>query len=132
MAACGGYNIVQVIATTYTSGTIIATLDAGEGSNTGIYAVDPPIKYSHLTGNATTTIKTGAGRLHSININNNTTGGLIKVYDSTAGSGTSIMFLTLGTPSGGLLSSSGQAGPVYIRAIRIKRSRFFNWIDYSY
>jgi hypothetical protein len=108
---CGGYNAIQALMTSYSSGTAVVTFDAGEGSNEGLYPIDPPIKYSHLTGNATTTLKTGIGRLHSISINNNTTGGLIKIYDNTAGSGTSMMFLTIGTPSGGLLSTSGQSGP---------------------
>lgn len=109
---CGGYNAVQAIMTSYSSGTAVITFDAGMGSQEGLYLVDPPVKYSHITGNSTTTAKSGVGRLHSISINNNTTGGLIKIYDNTSGSGTLIMTLTIGTPSGGLLSSSGQPGPV--------------------
>lgn len=109
---CGGYNTVQAIMTSYSSGTADITMDAGEGSNTGLFSIDPITNYSHISGNATTTVKTGMGRLHSISINNNTTGGTVKVYDNTAGSGTLMMNILIGTPSGGLLSSSGQAGPV--------------------
>ena len=114
LTPCGGYNSLQAIMYSYSSGTAIVTFDAGEGSNEGLRLIDPPTQYSHLTGNATTTLKTGVGRLHSISLNNNTTGGTIKVYDNTSGSGTLIMSLLLGTPSGGLLSSSGQQGPQFM------------------
>lgn len=66
--------------------------------------------YRNLTGNATTTVKSGAGTLHLITINNNTTGGTITIYDNTAGSGTKIATIQVGSPSGGLLSSSGNPG----------------------
>lgn len=108
---CGGYNRVKAKLTAYTSGSAVVTLDASEGASEGLYPVDPPIKYSHLTSNVTTTVKSGTGRLHSININNNNTGGTITVYDNTAGSGTIMMKLQLGSPSGGPLSTSGQVGP---------------------
>ncbi len=71
-------------------------------------------KYKNITGNSTTIIKSGNGVLRGISINDNTTGGTIKVYDNTAGSGTLIATFQVGTPSGGLLSSSGQPGPNYV------------------
>lgn len=71
--------------------------------------------FRNLTGNATTTVKSGAGVLHTLTINNNSTGGTVTVYDNTAGSGTVIMTLQVGSPSGGLLSTSGTPGPVSLR-----------------
>lgn len=67
--------------------------------------------YSNLTSNATTTVKSGAGILHAIIINANWTGGTITIYDNTAASGTKIFTMTIGSPTGGLLSTSGQSGP---------------------
>lgn len=71
-------------------------------------------KYRNITGNATTVVKSGTGVIRGISVNNNNTGGDIIVYDNTAGSGTRIATFQLGTPSGGLLSSTGLNGPLYI------------------
>lgn len=46
--------------------------------------------FINLTGNATTTVKSGSGKLQSIVINDNNTGGTVGIYDNTAGSGTLI------------------------------------------
>lgn len=77
-------------------------------------------KYKNLSGNVTTVVKSGAGLLRAISINNNTTGGTVTVYDNTAGSGTKIMTLTVGSPSGGLLSASGAPGPINLTALDIR------------
>lgn len=74
-------------------------------------------KFRNVTGNTTVTVKSGIGVIRGISINNNTTGGTITVYDNTAASGTKIATLEIGTPSGGLLSSSGQPGPVYVTMV---------------
>lgn len=71
-------------------------------------------KYKNITGNATTVVKASNGVVRGISINNNTTGGDIVVYDNTAASGTKIASLSIATPSGGLLSTSGQPSPTYI------------------
>lgn len=71
-------------------------------------------KYKNLTGNATTVVKGSGGILHSISINNNTTGGSVTIYDNTAASGTKIATIQIGTPSGGLLSTTGNPGPAQI------------------
>lgn len=71
-------------------------------------------KYKNITGNSTTTVKSGNGVVRGISINDNTTGGNITVYDNTAGSGTKIATFQVATPSGGLLSTSGQPSPTYI------------------
>lgn len=77
-------------------------------------------QYRNISGNATTVIKSGAGMLRGITINNNTTGGDIIVYDNTAGSGTRIMTLQLGSPSGGLLSTSGRPGPIQLVGLDVR------------
>jgi hypothetical protein len=150
LVPCGGFNLVQVVMTSYTSGTATVTFDASSGSNTGTFPINVldlgtyntslPIlnpnqrndlqvnqfselaiqfrnKYKNITGNSTTVVKGSSGRLHSICINNNTTGGTITVYDNTTASGTKIMTMTIGTPSGGLLSNSGMPGPINVGAI---------------
>lgn len=71
-------------------------------------------KYRNITGNTTVTVKSGNGVIRGISINDNTTGGVITVYDNTAGSGTKIATFQVATPSGGLLSSSGQPSATYI------------------
>lgn len=71
-------------------------------------------KYKNITGNSTQTVKSGNGVIRGISINNNNTGGEITIYDNTAASGTKIATLQVGTPSGGLLSTSGQQSVVYV------------------
>lgn len=68
-------------------------------------------KFLNITGNTTATVKTGAGVLRGLSINDNTTGGCITVYDNTSASGTKIGTFQAGTPSGGLVSTSGSPGP---------------------
>lgn len=75
--------------------------------------------YLNIVGNGTNVVKSGSGILHAIIIGNNNTEGTVTIYDNTTNSGTVIMSLTLGTPSGGLLSSSGQSGPEYLNALNL-------------
>lgn len=56
----------------------------------------PGWSFSNLTGSATTTVKSGAGVLHSIVINRSALSGTITIYDNTAGSGTKIGTITYG------------------------------------
>jgi hypothetical protein len=72
-----------------------------------------------LIGNGTTVIKTGSGILHGFVINNNATGGVIYLYDNTAGSGTITATGNAGTPSGGLLSGSGNPGANFVGPLEI-------------
>lgn len=74
-------------------------------------------KYSNLTGNGTTIVKSGSGVIRGISINNNNTGGDVVIYDNTAGSGTKIVSLQIGTPSGGLLSNTGLQPPNYVTMV---------------
>jgi hypothetical protein len=54
-----------------------------------------PYNYTNITTLATTTVKTGAGILHLIQVNNpNAAAATITVYDNTAGSGTKIATIT--------------------------------------
>lgn len=46
--------------------------------------------YDNISTNATTTIKTGHGILHSVMINSRGSSSTITVYDNTSGSGTKI------------------------------------------
>lgn len=71
-------------------------------------------QYRNLTGNGTTVVKSGNGVIRGMSINHNTTGGDIILYDNTAASGTKIGSFSVATPSGGLLSASGQPSPVYL------------------
>jgi hypothetical protein len=51
--------------------------------------------YSNITGQATTTIKTGTGVLHSITFNTPAATETLTLYDNTTGSGTKIGTLTV-------------------------------------
>jgi hypothetical protein len=53
--------------------------------------------YGNITTNTTTTLKSAAGTLHSIVVNNPGSAETVTVYDNTAGSGTTIATLSLGT-----------------------------------
>lgn len=77
-------------------------------------------QYQNIAGNATTVIKSGSGMLRALVINNNTTSGAITVYDNTAASGTKIMTIQIGSPSGGLLSTSGLPGPAQLTALDVR------------
>lgn len=74
-------------------------------------------KFSNLVGNGTTTVKSGNGVIRGVSINNDNTGGEVVIYDNTAGSGTKIATIQMGTPSGGLLSSTGLRGPTYLAMV---------------
>lgn len=51
--------------------------------------------YQNITGQATTTIKSSAGLLHCITLNNPVATETITIYDNTAGSGTKIGTITV-------------------------------------
>jgi hypothetical protein len=62
----------------------------------GELAVANRNKFVQLVGAATTTIKSGSGRIHTLCITNNGGGFSITIYDNTAGSGTQIISVTNG------------------------------------
>lgn len=86
------------------------------------FSISPlaPGSYRNITGNSTVEVKSSAGVIMGIMINNNSTGGTITIYDNTAASGTKIGTLQIGTPSGGLLSTSGITGTSGFIAINTK------------
>jgi hypothetical protein len=47
-------------------------------------------KYTNITTNTTTTVKSGAGVLHSVSVNTKGATETAQMYDNTAGSGTKI------------------------------------------
>jgi hypothetical protein len=70
-------------------------------------------KHRNITGNCTTTVKSGNGVLRAISINDNNTGGIVTVYDNTSAAGTKIATFQIGTASGAL--GAGQKGPLLLQ-----------------
>lgn len=58
-------------------------------------AVDSNNNYTNITGDTTTTVKSGPGTLHCITFNNPTATEVITIYDNTAASGTKIGTITI-------------------------------------
>lgn len=72
----------------------LATINQG-GTSAAVTAgnalkVEQVFSYSNLATNATTTVKSGAGYLHTLVINTKGTATTATIYDNTAGSGTKI------------------------------------------
>lgn len=59
--------------------------------------------YNHVSANGTFTVKSGAGVLHSITVNNTGTSDTATIYDNTAGSGTVIALINTALTHGTLL-----------------------------
>lgn len=57
--------------------------------------------YKHITADATTTVFSGPGVLGAICVNTTAATETITIYDNTAGSGTVVGIITLGSASGG-------------------------------
>lgn len=83
--------------TQITDGTRDGTVKAASAppalTDTAFVVTNSPFSYTNITTAATTTIKSGAGMLHTITVNTTANGSLI-VYDNTAGSGTIIATVT--------------------------------------
>jgi hypothetical protein len=75
-------------------GVNVLTKAAGEDLVNDVQKVEQRFNYSNIITNATTTVKSGAGFLHSITINNpaalTVANETVTIYDNTAGSGTKI------------------------------------------
>ena len=67
----------------------------------GALSVSQRNQYKNVTGNGTTTVKSGAGVLQVIMINNAGSGGTMAIYDNTTASGSDII-ATLTLPTGGV------------------------------
>lgn len=74
----------------------LGTLIAGEDLTNNVLKVEQRMSYANIATATTTTVKSGAGFLHSIVINKHVATGIITVYDNTAGSGTLIATITTG------------------------------------
>lgn len=72
----------------------LVTQIAGEDLTNDVLKTEEQFNYSNITTNATTTVKSGAGMLHTISFNNPsaiTVASLtMTIYDNTAASGTKI------------------------------------------
>jgi len=64
-------------------------------SQTNPLVVAHIFKYGNITTDTTTTLKTGAGILHSLSFNTPVATTVVTVYDNTAGSGTKIATITV-------------------------------------
>jgi len=77
----------------------LGTKVAGEDLTNDVMKVEEQYNYSNITTNTTTTVKSGAGMLHTITLNNPallTVANLtVAIYDNTAGSGTLIGTFTV-------------------------------------
>lgn len=69
--------------------TDLGTKIAGEDLTVDVLKVEERFTYNNIITNTTTTVKSGAGFLHSIVVNT-TSAGAVTIYDNTAGSGTKI------------------------------------------
>lgn len=72
--------------------TEMATAIAGEDLTADVLKVEQRYSATYISTATTTTVKTGAGFLHSITLGE-TAAGAITIYDNTAGSGTVINVL---------------------------------------
>jgi hypothetical protein len=56
---------------------------------------EPPFKYTNITTDTTTTVKSGIGLLHAVVINTAAATEVITIFDNTAASGTKIGTITV-------------------------------------
>ena len=63
-----------------------------EDNTVGVAKTEQRFSYANITSATTTTVKSGSGFLHAVNVNT-TAAGTITIYDNTAGSGTKIATL---------------------------------------
>lgn len=90
-AAAPGTQYIPVTASTPLPITL-STLLAGEDLTNDVLKVEHQYDYARISTATTTTVKSGAGFLHTITIGK-TAAGDITIYDNTAGSGTVIALL---------------------------------------
>lgn len=75
-------------------GVTLRELIEGEDQANHVMKVEQQFTYTNITSATTTTVKSGAGFLHGITVNTAAAGGVITLYDNTAGSGTKIGTIT--------------------------------------
>ncbi len=67
-----------------------------EDNTAGVIKVELRNSYANQTAAATTTVKSGAGFLHAVCVSTCVAAATVKIFDNTAGSGTSIGIITCG------------------------------------
>lgn len=72
----------------------------GANGNSAVFVPTGAFKFLNITTDTTTTVKSGAGVLHTITVNTANASSVITVYDSTAASGTKIATITLPASGG--------------------------------
>lgn len=120
----GAWNITNITGTvSLPQGASTAALQTSENTTLSTISSQLPAHSVYsvkvVSGNTTLQIRTGAGVLHAIVVGANSTGGTIIVYDGTSTAGPVVMAANAGTPSGGLLSGSGNPGPVSLAPLEI-------------
>lgn len=112
---CAGMRRIRVRASSLTSGTAVATWSSC--SDSVLVPAQIVKKYSRQTGDGTTTVKSGRGVLHGFVFGNDNQNATYTFYDNTTATGTVIASYTTGSPSGGLLSTSGIRSGVVIEGL---------------
>lgn len=73
-----------------------------EDNTAGVAVVEHRYSGANMTSATTTTIKSGAGLLHVVNVGTCVSGATISLFDNTAGSGTSIGKITCPASTAGM------------------------------
>ena len=90
-------------------------------------------KIKNIAGAATTVVKSGSGRLHGVQINNPSAGGVITVYDNTAASGTKLMTITSGFGSSAPAVFLGPLGAEFATGLTVVTTvASSDWTIYYY
>lgn len=74
----------------------LATKISGEDQTNDVLKTEQQFSFSNIVSATTTVVKSGAGLLHSINVNKAVAAATITIYDNTAASGTKIGTITFG------------------------------------
>jgi len=90
--------VMEVVGGPDTAGQVVHAVRVTDGpvrpTAYGLNTRPVPYHYRHISGNATTTIKSGAGILHAVTVNGAGSGWTITVYDNTAGTGEAVAVIT--------------------------------------
>ena len=67
----------------------------GDAAARAVYITDAHYSYAHVTGDSA--VKSAAGKLHIVNINKCSTGGVLTIYDNTSEGGATIAIIAIAT-----------------------------------
>jgi hypothetical protein len=91
----GGNDTIEVLSSAVASGTVNVRVGVSTPTtNTGVNIPNSQ-NYTDIATGTTTVVKSGAGFLHTITVNTYVASATIKIYDNTAGSGTTIANIAL-------------------------------------